>query len=528
MVILAAIMLSLITASIKATSSYVTEIQALELTDKITDLIHSQSITLDLIYYENPFYQDNLHRAQAEGATKPGKIVTDLVQILQNGISITAIGSLILSFSPIAGVILVCSAIPALVTRLWNSHRMYTLNVEQTELNRKSQYYHFLLTHTYYAKENRVFSLGSFFRELYNSVRTLIRHSRLQVSRSRAFWEIITQGLVAISIFGTFTVIALMTLNGNITLGDMVMYFMGFQMCMNYLQSIISSLTMLYDDHLFIRDFFQFLDLKPDISAPEKPEALPNGKIEEIQVKSLSFTYPDAHKPALHDISFTIRRGEVIAFVGENGAGKSTLIKLFCRLYLPGSGTITADGIDINQLDPVFWRRRLSVLFQDYIRYQLTVEENIRVGDIEGCHESGRVKQAAEKAGADPFIQKLPQQYQTMLGKFFSGGQDLSIGEWQKIALSRAFFRDAEFILLDEPASSLDAKAEAQIFQKFREIIQNKTAIIISHRFSTVRIADHIYMIEEGKIVEHGSHTDLMIHNGRYAEMYRSQADLYE
>jgi ATP-binding cassette subfamily B protein len=284
---------------------------------------------------------------------------------------------------------------------------------------------------------------------------------------------------------------------------------------------------LLYDDHLFLRDFLQFLDLKPAIAAPEHPTPLPNHPVNEIRLSSVSFTYPGAQKPALQDISITIRKGEVIAFVGENGAGKSTLLKLLCRLYLPDAGTITVDDIDMNRIDPEAWRRRLSVLFQDYIRYQLTVEENIRVGDIERADEPGSIEKSARKAGADRMIQRFPNGYKTMLGKIFSGGQELSTGEWQKIALSRAFFRDAELILLDEPASSLDALAEAEIFRKFREVIQNRTAVIISHRFSTVQMADRIYVIEQGKIVEHGSHADLMALNGRYAEMFRAQADLY-
>ena len=525
--ILVAVIIALLTACFRAISAYVNEVQSLEMTYGITDLIHTQSMALDLAYYENPVYQDTLQRAQAGGSSRPGNIVNDLVQIVQNCISIAAVCSLILSFSAFAGIILIGSAIPALVVRAWYSRKLYDLNLRQTELTRKSAYYHVMLTHPHYAKENRLFSLGPFFRELYNSTQNLIRFSKLGISRSKAIWDIITQGLVTTAVFGSFTVIAFMTLHGEISLGDMVMYFMGFQMCVGYLGSIFSSLNLLYDDHLFLRDFFLFLDLRPAITAPENPTPLPDNPVEEIRLRSISFSYPGAQKPALQDISMSIRKGEVIAFVGENGAGKSTLLKLLCRLYLPDAGTITVDDIDMNRIDPEAWRRRLSVLFQDYIRYQLTVENNIRVGDIERADEPGSIEMSAKKAGADRMIQRLPNGYKTMLGKIFSGGLELSTGEWQKIALSRAFFRNADLILLDEPASSLDALAEAEIFRKFREIIRNRTAVIISHRFSTVQMADRIYVIEQGKIIEHGSHTDLMALNGRYAEMFRSQADLY-
>ncbi len=527
LIIIAAVIIALIIACFRAISTYVNEVQSLELRDGITDLIHIQSMALDLAYYENPVYQDTLHRAQTGGPSHAGKIVTDLVQIAQSCISVIAVGALILSFSALAGIILIGSAIPAMFVRIWYSRRLFDLNLRQTELTRKSAYYHIMLTHSHYAKENRLFSLGPFFRGLYNSTQQLIRVAKIDISMSKSIWDIITQGLVTAAVFGSFTIIVFMTLNGKISLGDMVVYFMGFQMCVGYIQAIFSSLNTLYDDHLFLQDFFQFLDMRPVIIAPDNPTPLPKTPVEEIRLSSVSFTYPGAQKPALQDISIFIRKGEVIAFVGENGAGKSTLIKLLCRLYVPDAGTITVDGIDMNRLDPEAWRQRLSVLFQDYIQYQLTVEDNIRVGDVARSDEPGSIERSARKAGADKMVQQLPNGYQTILGKFFSGGQDLSTGEWQKIALSRAFFRDAELILLDEPASSLDALAEAEIFRKFREIIQNKTAVIISHRFSTVQMADRIYVIERGKMVEHGSHADLMELNGRYAEMFRAQADQY-
>lgn len=523
----AAVIVALLTSCFRAVSTYVNEVQSLELTDGISDLVHTQSMALDLAYYENPAYQDTLHRAQTLGSSRPGKILNDLVQIAQNCISLAAVGALVLSFSVLAGIILIGSAIPTMVVRIWYTRKLFDLNLGQTELNRKSSYYHVMLTHSHYAKENRLFALGPFFRELFNTTRQSIRFSKLGISRSKAIWDIITQGLVTAAVFGSFTVIALMTLSGEMSLGDMVMYFMGFQLCIGYIQMIFSSLTMVYDDHLFLRDFFRFLDEKPVIAAPAHPVPLPDRPIKEICLNSLSFTYPGAQKPALRDISMRIRKGEVIAFVGENGAGKSTLVKLLCRLYLPDAGSITIDGVDIKKIDPAAWRRRLSVLFQDYIRYQLTVEDNIRVGDIDRTDKPGTIEESAQKAGADRMITRLPDGYRTMLGKLFSGGQEISTGEWQKIALSRAFFRDAELILLDEPASSLDALAEAEVFRKFREIIRDRTALIISHRFSTVRMADRIYVIEQGRIIEHGSHADLMALNGRYAEMFRVQANPY-
>jgi len=523
----AAAAIALLIAICRAVASYTTEVQSLVLTDIITDQIQEHSIRLDLAYYENPAYHDSLHRAQMEGPSRPAKIVNDLVQIGQNSISVCAIGVFILAFSPVVGIVLIGAALPAALVRVWYSRKLYELRIRQTEPERKSRYYHMMMTDTWHAREIRQFGLGGLFRERYRTLQDSLRTARLAISRSRAIGETLTQGLITVAVFGSFTVIALMAVNGTISLGDLVMFFMGFQLCIGYTQSIFGSVNALYEDQLFLRNLFSFLDMEPKIAVPKNPVPVPAPLKQEIRFTDVTFSYPGAASPALSNVNLTLHKGEIIALVGDNGAGKSTLIKLLCRLYESEQGKITVDGLDLKKTDPEEWRRQTTVLFQNYVRYHLSARENIWMGDVSLSSDTPRIEVAAQQAAADTVIRKLPDAYSTLLGKLFSGGQELSTGEWQKIALARAFFRNAEIVILDEPASSLDALAEAEIFHRFRELVKDRTAVLISHRFSTVLLADHIYVFDSGKIIENGTHADLMAKNGHYAEMFRAQAEPY-
>lgn len=519
--------IALLTAVCRALSSYTAERQSLELTDIITDQVHAHSVLLDLAYYEDSAYWDNLHRAQTEGPYRVGKIVDDLVQVGQNGLSIAAVGGFILSFSPLVGLVLIGAALPAAFAQIWFSRRLYDLRLEQTEVERKSWYYHQMITDADHAPEIRQFGLGPLFRERYRSLRESLRVATLAVSRSRAIWVVLTQGLITVAIFGSFAVIALMAIRGELSLGDLVAFFAGFQLCIGYTQSIFSSLNALYQDQLFLRHLFAFLDLEPRIALPEHPVPAPSSFAREIKFEDVSFAYPGAERPALRDVQLTIRAGEVIALVGENGAGKSTFIKLLSRLYDPTSGRITVDGIDLREIDPDLWRRQTAVLSQNYVRYHMTARENIWLGDVSLSPDTSKVEESARFAAAEAVIGRLPNSYSTLLGKLFTGGCDLSTGEWQKIALARTFFRDAGIVILDEPASSLDALAEAEIFDRFRTLVRGRTAVLVSHRFSTIILADQIYTFYQGAIVEHGTHAELMAKGGRYAAMFLAQSERY-
>jgi ATP-binding cassette, subfamily B, bacterial len=527
LLILIAAGIAFFSALCNALSSYASEVQSLVMADRVSALIQSHSIELDLAYYENPAYQDTLHRAQAEGPTRPAQIVHDLVQIGQNSISIAAVGALIVSFSLYIGLFLVCSAVPAAIFRVWHSKKLYKLQVQQTEAERRSWYYHLMLTDVDHAKEVRLYGLGPFLMGRYRHIREELRAARLALSRSRAGWDLGAQAFMTVAIFGSFAFIAFMALQGTITPGDMVMYFMGFQMCIGYTQNILGGMNSLYEDQLFLRNLFAFADLRPRLQAPDHPLPLPASISHEVRLENITFTYPGKEAPALEDISLTLHKGEVIALVGENGAGKSTLIKLFCRLYEPDHGKMTVDGHDLAKADPEDWQKRIGVLFQDYVHYHLTARENIGLAQVVRMANYGGVERAAKQADAHDAITRLPDGYQTTLGRFFDGGQELSTGEWQKVALARAFFRRSEIVILDEPASSLDALAEAEIFGKFKSIIEGRSAILISHRFSTVMMADHIYVMDQGRIVEHGNHSELVAKHGLYATMFRAQADPY-
>lgn len=522
-----AAVIALLIAICQAVTRYTTRVQSLVLTDIITDQIHAHSVKMDLAYYENPAYNDSLHRAQQEGPYRPSMIVNDLVQAGQNSIAVMAIGGFILLFSPLVGIVLVGAAIPAALVRIGYSRRLYELHLQQTESERKNWYYHEMMTDTDHAREIREFGLGGLFRQRFRNLQDSLRTAKLAISRSQAIWEILTQGFITVAVFGSYAVIALMAVTGSLSLGDLVMFFMGFQLCIGYVQSIFSSMNALYEDQLFMRNLFSFLDLQPHIQAPDDPVPVPSPMEKEIRFGDVTFTYPGADSPALLKVNLTLHKGEIIALVGDNGAGKSTFIKLLCRLYDPVSGKITVDGLDLRKMDPEAWRKHTTVLFQDYIRYHFSAQENIWLGDISQPLESPRVSEAARQAAADAVIQNLRASYSSLLGKRFSGGQELSTGEWQKIALARAFFRNAEIVILDEPASSLDALVESEIFSRFRELVQGRTAVIISHRFSTVLLADHIYVFDHGEIIEHGTHAALVARNGHYAAMFRAQADPY-
>ncbi|EKD29189.1 MAG: hypothetical protein ACD_79C00023G0001, partial [uncultured bacterium] len=327
--------------------------------------------------------------------------------------------------------------------------------------------------------------------------------------------------------YGSYAYVSFQAIDGKVTLGDMVMYYQAFQRVQAFFQGILSSLAGLYEDNLFLSNLYEFLDLKQTVPEPDSVKPVPVPMQEGIALKNVSFQYPESSRKVLQNISLTIRPGEVVALVGENGSGKTTLIKLLCRLYDPTSGTIAIDGIDLRQFAKKALRHEISIIFQDYVHYQLSGRENIWLGNTSIPLDDERVIKAAKRSGADEVIKKLPQGYDTLLGKMFAEGCELSIGEWQKVALARAFMHDAQIIVLDEPTSSMDARAEYEVFRSFRQLVAGRTAILISHRFSTVRMADRIFVLKQGSIIEGGSHEELMSQKGIYADLFERQARAY-
>jgi ATP-binding cassette subfamily B protein len=330
-----------------------------------------------------------------------------------------------------------------------------------------------------------------------------------------------------LAVFGALLFMAYQAVTGVITVGILVMYFQGFQRAMSTLQNLLRGLAALYEDNLFLTNFYRFLDFEPGIRPPERPVELPSFSQEGLVFHNVSFNYPRAARDSLQEIDFQLRPGETVALVGENGAGKSTLIKLLCRLYDPGQGSITLDGVDLKKLDPVAWQSQISVVFQDYVRYELSVLDNIWLGDVNAEKNSPEIAKAARVAGIDKAIQHFPDGYDAQLGTQFLDGRELSTGEWQRLALARAFFRKARLVVLDEPSSALDPLAEAALIEQFRRIIQGRSAIIVSHRLSSVQLADRIYVMADGRIVEEGSHDELLKRGGAYAGLFNAQAVFY-
>jgi ATP-binding cassette subfamily B protein len=502
--------------------------QSLVVTDKVSDILHAQSIVMDLEYYEDSRYYNTLHRAQQEAPSRPTRIVNGLVQIGQNSISLLGIAGLLFAFNWLLALVIFAVALPGALVRIVYARRLYGFEQKQTENERRAWYYHWMMTGSAHAKEIRMFNLGNLFQERFRKLRQQLREGRLSLSRRRTFSDFLTQTLTTAAIFGTLAFISFQTIRGAITVGSLVMYYSAFQAGVGFLQGILRGMTGLYEDNLFLANFYQFLALDPKIQAPSRPRSVPQ-KIEQgIAFQDVHFQYPGEPQEVLQGIDLTIAPGQVIALVGENGSGKTTLIKLLCRLYDPAQGKITIDGINLSHLDPICWRRELSVIFQDYIQYHLSVWENIWLGNVETQPNREQITQAARLSGADPIIRRLPEGYDTQLGHWFQKGHELSIGEWQKVALARAFLRDSRFVVLDEPTSSLDPLAEAELFQQFRKLIQGRSAILISHRFSTVQMADYIYVLNQGRIIERGSHQELLTQNGFYARLFRAQAEHYQ
>jgi ATP-binding cassette subfamily B protein len=511
----------------RSLAGLVSEAQSMAVTDHMNNVLHAKSIEVDLEYYESAQYYNKLQRAQQEAPFRPTHIVNGLVRMGQNGISLLAIAGLLFSFNWIIAAILFAAVIPGVAVQLGYAGKMYRWQREQTSTERQTGYLNWMLTNSSHAKEIRLFDFGPLFMRRFRGLRRKLRGERLGITARRSIADLVAQTSATVAIYGSLAFIAYRTVQGTNTLGDLVMYFMAFQRGQGFLQGMLGGLAGLYEDNLFLSNLYEFLDLKRKVVEPAHASLVPRPMQTGIVLNHVSFQYPTGTRKVLEDVSLAIRPGEVVALVGENGSGKTTLVKLLCRLYDPTAGAITIDGTDLRRLETAALRREFSVLFQDYAQYHLTARENIWLGNTDLPPNHELVIAAARNSGADDVIRGLPKGYETVLGKLFEDGEELSIGEWQKVALSRAFLRDAQIIVLDEPTSSLDAKAEYVVFQNFRKLASGRTAILISHRFSTVRMADRIYVLKEGRIIEGGTHEELLHLGGTYAHLFETQAQYY-
>ncbi len=521
-------LVALILALCSVLSSWVNDIHSDILTDYMHKMIHAKSIEVDLEYYESAKYYDTQHRALTEASFRPSKVLNDLVKFWQNGISLLAMAGLLFSFHWAIVFVLLFTVVPGIFIRIRYSNVLYQWRRGRTSTERKVRYFHWMLAGDVMAKEIRLFDLGKIFMEKYADLRAQLRDERRRITTKRTFAETVNQVATNTAIFGSYGFIAYRTFHGLITMGDLLLYYRAFQSGLGFLRGMLGSMADLYEDNMYLSDLFEFLSLNRKVKECHHPIPVPRPIQKGIEFERVSFQYPaGADRMALQEVSFSIRPGETIALVGENGSGKTTLIKLLTRLYDPSSGSITIDGIDLRDFKLEELRSEFSVIFQDFARYNLTAKENIGLGNTCLLTDLGRIKFAATRSGADKAISKLKLGYDNILGKWFEDGEELSIGEWQKVALARALIRDAQILILDEPTSSMDAKAEYEVFKRYRQMSDGKTTILISHRFSTVRMADTIYVLHNGRIVESGSHEELIRRGAQYAQMFEIQAKAY-
>jgi len=520
-------LLALFSSFCRTAGGVVSEHQASLVSDHIQDTLHAKSVEIDLEYYENASYYDALHRAQQEAPFRPARIVRGLAQLLQSAVSLLAVLGLLIAFSWNLAAVLLVAAIPGVFVRLHYSDELYRWQKEATKRERKALYLHWMLTSDAHAKEVRIFDLGSLLKDRYSDLRQQLRGERLNLAYRKSAADLLSQASMVLALFGSLAFIAYAAVQGRITLGDLVMYFGAFQQGQGFMQSFLTSLSGLYEDNLFLTSLYDFLDLEPKVKEPSHPKALPEKMRRGLTLEGVSFRYPGSDSLVLENVTMLVPPGKTVALVGENGSGKTTLIKLLCRLYDPVEGTIALDGINLRDLRVSDLRRQISIVFQDYSRYNLSARENIGFGDVRCMGNTNEIIAAARCSGADRVIEGLKGGYDTVLGNWFEDGEELSIGEWQKVALARAFMRDSQLIVLDEPTSSLDPRAEDEVFQRFRELARGRTAVIISHRLSTTKGADCIYFLKKGRIVESGTHDNLMKSAGEYAQLFNLQARHY-
>ncbi len=521
-------LITLLSELCSALSQFVKSAQSQFVTDHVHSLLHLKSIEVDLEYYENAQYYDTLHMAQEEASYRPNEILNLVIQLGQSGVSLVAIAALLITLHWSVPSILLLTAIPALLVRLKFAKHLYEQQRAWTSQERRAGAYSWMLTNTVHAKEVRLYNLGALFERRFRHLRQGIRRKKLLIAKRSIIAEWIVQGCTILAVFTVFGLISYQAFIGSITIGSLVLYYQAFQRGQNSLREVLQTFAQLYENNLFISNLYEFLDLKRKVAEPQNPQPFPDPIQAGIEFRNVQFRYPNTSRSLLEGINLTIRAGETIALVGENGAGKTTLIKLLCRLYDPTQGSITVDGIDFKEFATQELRSQIGVVFQDYAHYNLSAGENIGLGNINVLHDNEAIHHAANLAGANKAITRLPNQYDTILGREFEEGEELSIGEWQKIAIARAFLRQSQIMILDEPSSALDARAEYEVFEQFRKLTQNRTAILISHRLSTVKLADRIYMLKDGKIVEQGTHPELIQRKGVYAQLFELQSSSYQ
>lgn len=482
----------------------------------------SQAIKLDLAHYESPEFHDALDRAANSGSTYPVRALNIVTTIFGQACTLTSLIVLLIQFNPAIVLLLLLTNIPAFWLGVQFSGRRFWMLRRQTQSGRLAEYLQRVLTNNEFVKEIRLFNLGEYLVEQWQQIRREFNHQSANLVIKYATARGGAGVLSNVGFYGAYIWAIAQTVKGIITVGDFTMYAGAFQQCQNLIPSLLERIAALYEANLYVGQYFEFLSFEAQIVNLPSTKPFPKPINQGLNLRNVSFTYPGATTPTLQNLNFKVEPGETIAIVGVNGAGKTTLVKLLTRLYDVSEGEITIDGINLREFELLELRQNIGVIFQDFSRYNLSVQDNIGFGDLRERENLVRIEKAALDSGANSVVEKLEKQYQTILGKMFSDGIELSGGQWQKIGIARAFMTSAQILILDEPTAALDALAEYELFQKFRDLTKDKTTFFISHRFSTVMLADRIIVLDKSRIVEVGSHLELLENDGLYAKMFRA------
>ncbi|WP_423065434.1 ABC transporter ATP-binding protein [Devosia sp. CN2-171] len=509
--------------------------RAINVVDGILGESHSNAVSLELMqhaaeldlkHFEQSEYQDSLERARRQAGSR-STVISQLFGQAQAMITAIALAAGLFVYAPLLIGLLVVALIPAVWGEFKFNRLAYWISHNRSPERRQLEYLRQIGASADSAKEIKLFGLGGFLSGRFKTLSDQILIENRNLSIKRALQTGLLASLSTLTYYAAYAYIVWRTLHGEFSIGTLVFLSGSFSQLNGYLQQILIGFTQIAGQSLYLDDLFGFFEIKPTITDPADPKPFPVPLRQGIVFEDVGFRYPGSDRWAVRNLSFTVAAGETLALVGENGAGKTTIVKLMTRLYDPDEGRITVDGIDIRDFALADLRTHIGAIFQDFLRYSFSAADNIGVGRIEAASDRERIVSAARQSLADPVIQRLPGGYDQMLGRTFAKGHDLSGGEWQKLAIARAYMRDAEIIILDEPTAALDARAEAEVFTRFKNLAEGTTAVLISHRFSTVRMADRIVVLADGRIEEAGTHAELMVNGGRYAELFELQASGY-